>query len=734
MSHRIDQETVYQLFPTDYRIRDAAEGGPLKELAGLLADQFRGIEADIDGLYDNLFIETCDEWVVPYIGELLGVRNFHPGDGKNFSLRRFVGNTLAYRRRKGTVGTIEQLTRDTTDYPAKAVEFFQRLIVTQNVNHTRLHSQATVDLRDRDALELLATPFSQSTHTMEARLIRTQRGEFNIKHIGLFLWRLQASEVNRTRPRMAQAAPNDCFHLNPLGLDESLFNKPKSEKTIDTLATEVNVRSGLRRYPLYEELNAYRQTLAEGGSPSPTFYDPSEPPFRIYVGSDTDFLAPEEIMICDLSEWQRPPNQVVVDLADGSTEAFTIKAGIDPELGRLALPSDQTGATVLCSYYRGTIAEIGGGAYDRNESLPDFVRDDDTWVIGVSKRHQGSAQEPIVATLTDALQAWEEQGEATRGLILILDSDRYDENLLIRVREDEQLVIAAAFCPEESNLANPDKPFGIVSQWSSSTNCPLISGTLAIKGQASANAENPGSLYLNGLWVSAAVDVQLGNLGVLDLSHCSLPPGITSVSIKSNPFLSLQLERTISGAISATRPLEKMTAKECLFENAAAIALQLPGSRVELDECTVLGRIRANILYASNCILTEQLQIERRQEGCLRYSYHVPGGSPPKTYQCLPQVAFDDEGELPTLAELRRKATALRPRFTSESFAIDGFFQNGFGQLTQHCPTEIIGAAENRSEPGTFNFLLRKQREDNLRNALEDYLPVGLDAGFFYVT
>jgi len=30
------------------------------------------LEQDMEDLYDNWFIETCDAWVVPYIGDLLG--------------------------------------------------------------------------------------------------------------------------------------------------------------------------------------------------------------------------------------------------------------------------------------------------------------------------------------------------------------------------------------------------------------------------------------------------------------------------------------------------------------------------------------------------------------------------------------------------------------------------------------------------------------------------------------
>src|ERR1051326_1832390 len=93
-------ERLYQLLPAIYRVRDAQLGEPLKALVALLADQGAVLEEDIAQLYDNWFIETCEEWVVPYIGDLLGVRGLLPGNGGSFSQRGRVANTLAHRRGK----------------------------------------------------------------------------------------------------------------------------------------------------------------------------------------------------------------------------------------------------------------------------------------------------------------------------------------------------------------------------------------------------------------------------------------------------------------------------------------------------------------------------------------------------------------------------------------------------------------------------------------------------------
>ena len=70
------EDRLYNLLPAIYRIRDAEQGQPLRVLMGVLEQELLLVEQDIDQLYDNWFIETCAEWLIPYIGDLLGVRNF----------------------------------------------------------------------------------------------------------------------------------------------------------------------------------------------------------------------------------------------------------------------------------------------------------------------------------------------------------------------------------------------------------------------------------------------------------------------------------------------------------------------------------------------------------------------------------------------------------------------------------------------------------------------------------
>ncbi len=145
------RDELWALVPSVYRERDAEanQGGALRALVEVLGDQAEVVAQDLARLYDSWFIETCEPWVVPYLGDLLGVRALHAlePDGATPMPRAYVANTIAYRRRKGTPAVLEQLARDVTGWPAKVVEFFGLLATTQRLSHRRPGNLRTPDLR-----------------------------------------------------------------------------------------------------------------------------------------------------------------------------------------------------------------------------------------------------------------------------------------------------------------------------------------------------------------------------------------------------------------------------------------------------------------------------------------------------------------------------------------------------------------------------------------------------------
>ncbi len=194
-------EDLFRLLPLLYQQRDAARGpdGPLSALMEVLGEQGDIVAADLGQMYDDWFIETCADWVVPYLGDLLGVRLLNPvGPGAGRS-RALVANTLSHRRRKGTLSVLEQLAFDVTAWPTAAVEYFTRLDTTQYLAHPRPGNLRTPDLRHAAELELVGGPFDATAHTAEARLLPS--GRYGIPNIGLHVWRLAPQRVTRATAR-----------------------------------------------------------------------------------------------------------------------------------------------------------------------------------------------------------------------------------------------------------------------------------------------------------------------------------------------------------------------------------------------------------------------------------------------------------------------------------------------------------------------------------------------------
>src|SRR5262249_56458645 len=84
--------------------------GPLWVLMEIIAEQLAGLEENIEQLYDDQFIETCAEWAVSYIAELVGYRPLDPQLQQRLkSARTDVADTIGFRRRKGTAAMLETL-------------------------------------------------------------------------------------------------------------------------------------------------------------------------------------------------------------------------------------------------------------------------------------------------------------------------------------------------------------------------------------------------------------------------------------------------------------------------------------------------------------------------------------------------------------------------------------------------------------------------------------------------
>lgn len=434
---RLDR--LYELLPVFYRMRDVERGEPLRALLQVVAEQVNVVEDDIAQLYDNWFIETCQDWVVPYVADLIGYRPVSEagvaGDvstaegalrNKFLVPRREVAATLRYRRRKGTLALLELLARDVAGWPARAVEFYQLLSGSQHLNHQRPARARVLDLREGDALERLDGGFDSAAHTVNTRRLNSHRrtGRHAITNAGLFVWRLKAHPITHAQAFCIDRVRHH-YTFSILGNDSPLFTSAVDEPDATHVADEMNVPAPIRRRALDERTHDY--------------YGPSRSLF-IWRDDEDRPVPVEHVVTADLSRWAyRPQGEQVA---------------VDPRLGRIAFSTRSEPRTgVWVSYHYGFPADIGGGEYARRLRVPrkPLLRmpDDDkpsahpragTHVYFVSQRRRAERHFP---TINRALEAWRRDAPDD-ALIQIDDSGAYVEPVEIRLRRNQRLEIRAA--------------------------------------------------------------------------------------------------------------------------------------------------------------------------------------------------------------------------------------------------------------------------------------------------
>jgi hypothetical protein len=180
----------------------------------------------------------------------------------------------------------------------------------------------------------------------------------------------------------------------------------------------------------------------------------------------------------------------------------------------------------------------------------------------------------------------------------------------------------------------------------------------------------------------------------------------------------------------------------------AAIDGNAAGASLTVENSTIVGKVHTKILeLASNTIFFSRLSqtdpwkapvlAERRQQGCVRFSYVPVNSLVPRLYRCQPYLALtklakasgkDSWSNLP-LAEQQFIQARLLPQFTSLDYG-----NPAYCQLSQRSAIEIRQGADDEAEMGVFHALYQPQRETNLRLRLDEYLRFGLEAGIFYAT
>jgi hypothetical protein len=424
----LDAATLYRLLPTVYRLRDDAAGKPLNALVELVARELGAIEENLDQLYDDQFIETCADWVAPYIGDLIGYRPLHGVAARVASPRAEVANTIAYRRRKGTALMLEQLAHDVTDFPARAVEFFEQLVTTQFMNHLRPQALATAAVGSERVMLPIDGPFNRVAHTADMRRPESAGGRYNIPNVGIFLWRLQPFGLTAV-PLVPD--PGDAsgrrYRLNPPGADVRLFRPPRTEPDIDHLAAPINVPAPLtvREFALQVRdataTDAAVATSDDYGSSVVISRAGQDEPLRLAGAAPPDDPDVKRVVrIADLRDVFDGGGTFIGWAHEDDIDDHQI--ALDPERGRVLLGEDRVADHIAepftATFHYGFARAIGGGEYERtpadaNVGAPELTAAD------------GEALQPHL----DALAT-------TGGRLLIQDSLTYAQTPTFKVAAD----------------------------------------------------------------------------------------------------------------------------------------------------------------------------------------------------------------------------------------------------------------------------------------------------------
>lgn len=697
-----------------------AARGPLESLLMVIDEQLGYFAADLNQLYDDQFIETCAPWVIPYIGELIGfqpIRGIAPAVDNP---RSEVANTIALRRRKGTIGAIEQLSRDVTGWGAHAVEFFQTLAATQYVKCVRLNNDYAPNVRGWKPRAYASSGFTTMTRKVDVHLPASPGlPRWNIPNIGVYLWSLGAyslTGVTAVQAADASGLVPGCYRFSPLGCDIPLFHAAVYQgEQIMTLATEANVPDYLTRNLLCADLRKGAQSNYYGVGKS------------LSITLNGQLLNPYQIQVADLGGVDGLWNNL---LPSGSP--YTV--AIDPDRGRIAVSPDvpaSAGAPVVDFHY-GFNASMGGGEYERESTFTItkpaniFAFPDPAQAYGADLQSALTFVAAQAATLGSV--ALEIQGSGPAAIItspLTIDAPA---GVTIEIRAQD-----GAF------------PYLV------------LDGALQITG------DKLSTVILSGLLLTASSNMTTGaggsealvvlptsrpsgadNVVALQVEYCTLAPG-WSLTSSGEPqhadapgLLSHAIGAEISVEYSITGPIRapetvpvKVTNSILDATGTRRIAYDnldgqlIGGGPLTLVGCTVVGRVHAQelVLVSDSIFWSEAIPgvppavvpglfADRVQAGCVRFSYLPYQAVTPRRFECVEQALAG-----PT------------PLFLSYQYTRPSYLK-----LAASTASSIRTGADDEGEMGAFHWVLAPQREADLEIRLAEFTPVGLNTGLSYQT
>jgi hypothetical protein len=683
-------DKLWNLLPAIYRSQDTDDfdqAGPLRELVNRIGEQAAILRRSIDRMWEDQSIETCDDWVIPYIGDLLATNLVASLDARGQRLD--VAKTIYYRRRKGTLGILEEIATDITGWDARVQEFFRRMGRTRHGldpeigapqdtsdpveaaelqlaeglvgrwTHTGIGGWA--DLRNVYGAAKTDSAFDEFFHTADFRRGRGQVGWYNIPKLGAFLWRLYSFGLDQTTPVPVRNCPGR-YSFDPTGRQIPLF--AKSSRTKDANYGDSWVSPQEQQLPTPIQKRLLDAQLA-------ALYPASLGVLRESVGQ-YDLVDPGELTIY-------------------------------PELGRFRVNNPPTNDVVYGIYHYGFPSTIGAGPYDR--FLPGTPPSPLPGSEQIVQNQQPLGVASPVATTT------------------IADSLTYDNPA--NVAGIQQVTLRAASLKRP--LVRLPAPALNPSEW-------VFTG------------DDGSSLVLEGLFVSGGDIVLRGKFASVTVTCCTFDPGtagdkehppadfatsvdgrlLTSTTLWVEAEVrNLLVDRSITGPIRtrANGEIQELKINDSIVQAVPvpmqpAFALEMHQGVMALSRCTILGPVAAHRFDASECILDEIVTVDDTQHGCVRFTAWTQGSVIPRQYESL-------------------TVNARSGLFTSRDFG-----DPGYGQLLPTADAAIISTpagtivagAQDGSEMGAFAREKNPIKERSLLIKFNEFMPLGLTPVIIYVT
>jgi hypothetical protein len=695
-------DKLWNLIPVIYRSVDTesfGQRGPLRELVDRIGAQAAVVRRSVDRLWEDQSIETCDDWVIPYIADLLATNLVASLDARGQRLD--VAKTIYYRRRKGTLGILEEIAHDITGWDARVVEFFRRLGRTRHNFDPEIGLPSQTDDPDGNRTLQLAygagqaqspfgiypvskapSAFDEYFHTADFRAGQGPSGWYNIPKLGVFLWRLQSFALDFTTP-VADTTCIGYFSFDPTGREIPLFAVSTRSFGVDWVSPQ--------EWQLPTPISTPLLTVALANPTTMPLYSALDPDgVTLHSNALGVFTLPgsqfELILSTAVTTFPLLPNS--------NPEIL-----IFPEVGKFKTLSPLDGPPFV-TYCYGFPSTIGAGAYDRRV-LGQPAPVPPSPVANVTGGGAG-----LVAPLAAV---------APIGTVQINDSLTYTSI---------------------GDVTGIDT----VTVSTESTKRALIRTAPQVKEWAFTGADDQSMLVLDGLFISGTDIVLKGIFETVTLRCCTFDPG-SAVDVAGTlakavdgrdlvpchlwieaEINKLIIDRCILGPIGTRSKgeIQTLTATDSIVQALGTnLAVNLTDGQVQLSRCSILGTAKMHRLYASECILDDQVTVENAQDGCVRFSAWSAGSVLPRQYE---SVEIDPGA----------------PLFTSRIFGQPAYCQLQAGvdnAIISGAPGASISAgAQDGSEMGAYARDKNPIKERSLLIKYQEFMPLGLVPVIIYVT